>query len=247
MDGKKVFYTGENLDKRYLEMKDKFNTYALDYVDLSMGFDLINNKKYFRFPYWAWYHFPPEVTDEDIERTVDIWNSLNYEKTRDVVNVASHDHWNSRTIISNDVEKIVGVTYGGKWRNNTQELWTVFNNNKKAFMKSFKFNICPENTMTTGYVTEKIFDSIRTDCIPLYAGGGNYLEPQVLNHNAIVRWYIGEDKDNSDTIELFKNLYSDKKTYNEFKDQDVLLSSSKKYIIKMFSDLEKHFERLIYE
>lgn len=53
--------------------------------------------------------------------------------------------------------------------------------------------------------------------------------------------------DNTDTVELFKNIYSDEKTYNEFKDQDILLDSTKKYIINLFSDLEKHFERLIYE
>ena len=51
----------------------------------------------------------------------------------------------------------------------------------------------------------------------------------------------------SDTIELFKNVYSDEKTYNEFKEQNILKDSSKKYIIKIFSDLEKQFERLIYE
>ena len=48
--------------------------------------------------------------------------------------------------------------------------------------------------------------------------------------------------DNSDTIELFKNLYLDERTYKEFKDQDILLKSSKKHIIDLFSDLKRHFE-----
>ena len=114
-------------------------------------------------------------------------------------------------------------------------------------MNQFKFNLCPENLNADGYVTEKIFDSIRSDCIPLYLGGGNYLEPKILNQDAILRWYIEDTIDNTDTIELFKNIYYDEKTYKEFKEQDILKESSKKYIIKIFSDLEKQFERVIYD
>lgn len=247
MDGKKVLYSLENLTYRVSEMREEFDTYALDYVDLAMGYDLVNDKKYFRFPFWARAHFSPEVTEEEIENTVDNWNSLCYEKTRDVINISSHDRWNLRKKIADDVEKIVEITYGGKWRNNTEELWTKYGNNKEKFMNSFKFNLCAENLDDTGYVTEKIFDSIKSDCIPLYVGGGDYLEPEILNPNAILRWFMEDTIDNADTVELFKNIYSDEKTYNEFKDQDILLDSTKKYIINLFSDLEKHFERLIYE
>ena len=247
MDGKKVFFTIEDLNYRFFDMKRNFDTYALDYVDLSMGFDLVDDIKYFRFPYWAYVHFSPEVTEEEIENKIDYWNSVSHKKTRDVVNVSSHDRWNCRTKISDDIEKIVKITYAGKWRNNTKELWVTYNNNKEKFMNEFKFNLCAENLDDRGYVTEKIFDSIQSDCIPLYLGGGNYLEPEILNQDAILRWFMEDTIDNTDTVELFKNIYSDEKTYKEFKDRDILLESSKKYIIKMFNDLEKHFEQLIYE
>ncbi len=153
-----------------------------------------------------------------------------------------------------------------------------FNNNKHDYLKQFKFNICAENLISDGYVTEKIFDSIMCDCIPLYAGGGSYFEPDVINQKAIIRWdgereyncnpetyekeiyeearlghyfmypvkWVANDDRNSDSVELFKNLISDKKTYDEFKDQDKVLDSSSKHIIRIMSDLEKHFERLIY-
>ena len=58
-------------------------------------------------------------------------------------------------------------------------------------------------------------------------------------------WVVDDDR-NSDSIELFKNLLTDKKTYVEFKDQDKILASGAKYVINIFKDLEKHFERLIY-
>ena len=247
MSGKKVFYTEEDLNFRFLEMKKKFDKYALNHVDLAMGFDLINHPRYLRFPNWLRWNFSPYVTDEEIEKTIDKWNSLDYEKSYDVVNISRHDNWNTRSIIANDIQDIVNITFGGRWRNNSQDLWEIYKNNKIAFISKFKFNLCAENLIDTGYVTEKIFDSINSDCIPLYAGGGNYLEPEVLNQKAILRWYNDENIDNSDTIELFKNLLTDEKTYNEFKNQNRLLESSKKYIINKFSKLEKHFERLIYD
>ena len=67
----------------------------------------------------------------------------------------------------------------------------------------------------------------------------------MLNPNAIITWDF--DKDNSDSVELFKTLMSDEKSYKEFKDQDILLDSSVKFVIKKFNKLKKHFENLIYE
>lgn len=246
MKGKKVLYSAEDLDYRYLEMKTCYDKYALEHVDFAMGFDLIDNSKYLRFPFWLIYHFSPEIDEEGIENKVKLWNSSEYIKTRDVVSISSHDHWLTRSIIDNDIKELVNVTYAGRWKNNTSELWNKFNNNKQEYLKLFKFNLCAENLINNAYVTEKIFDAIQCDCIPLYAGGGNYLEPKVINPNAVIRWYEDENL-NLDSIECFKNIISDEKTYSEFKDQDKVLESSTKYIIKIFEELEKHFERLIYE
>lgn len=273
MEGKKVLYSIEELNNRFLEMKYKFDKYALDYVDLAMSYEILDNKKYLRFPYWILEHISPESTEEDIEKLVENWNSANYEKSKDVTAIASHDTCGTRTLIVNDIDRYVNILYAGRWRNNTSELHTKYNNNKHAFLKQFKFNICSENMLVDAYVTEKIFSAISCDCIPLYAGGGDYLEPKILNPKAIIRWdaekeygcdpnvlknvhfgyytqypltWVANDDRNSDSIELFKNLLTDKKTYDEFKDQDKVLPSSAKHIIKIMDDLEKQFERLIY-
>ena len=273
MEGKKVLYSIEDLTYRFLEMKYKFDKYALDYVDLAMSYERFNHPKYFRFPYWVYTHFAPESTEEDIEKKIEYWNSINYEKSKDVALIASHDQWGTRTLVANDVNKFVDILYPGQWRNNTSEMHTKFHNDKFAYLNQFKFNICSENILVDAYVTEKIFDAFHCDSIPLYTGGGNYLEPKVINPKAVIRWdaekkfgcdpdllskanlgryvhypitWVVNDDRNSESIELFKNLLTDKKTYDEFKDQDKILPSGAKYIIKIFSDLEKHFERLIY-
>lgn len=274
MEGKKLLYSIEDLNYRYLEMKRHFDKYALDYVDLAMGFDLIDHPKYLRFPFWIMRHFPPTFTDEDIENKINSWNSNHYEKTKQVAAIASHDNWGTRTIIDNDISKFVNVTYAGRWKKNTADLQEKYHDNKNLFLNEFKFNLCAENLISEGYVSEKIFDAINCDCIPLYAGGGNYFEPKVINSNAVLRWdasdeniiiddnikrrayyglpseskgkWVVNDDRNADTVELFKNIISDEKSYNEFKDQDVLLESASKYVINKFHKIEKHFERLIY-
>ena len=273
MEGKKVLFSIEELNHRFLEMRYKFDKFALDYVDLAMGYEILDNPKYFRFPYWVYAHFSPETTEEDIEKKIELWNSSNFEKSKDATVITRHDLFGTRTMIVNDINRFVDIMYASSWRNNTSEMYTKFHDNKFNYLKQFKFYICPENLLANAYVTEKIFDAFLCDCIPLYAGGGNYLEPKVINPKVLIRWdgekkfgcdstilervnfgyakhhpvtWVANDDRNSDSIELFKNILTDKKTYSEFKDQERILPSAAKYIIKIFDDLEKHFERLIY-
>lgn len=238
MEGKKVFCSIEDLNNRCLEMKYNFDKYALDYVDFAMGYDFVDDSKYLRFPYWVVKHISPESTEEDIEEKMDYWNSICFEKSKDVAVVTSHDIYKTRTLIANDINRFVDILYASTWKNNTSEMYTKFNNDKFAFLRQFKFYLCAENMLVDAYVTEKIFDAIHCDCIPLYAGGGNYLEPEIINPKAIIRWdadkkfgcdptileraHSGQhsnypltwevnDDRNSDSVELFKNLLTDKK------------------------------------
>lgn len=245
LPGKKILYSGENLNKKYLFLNEKFGRYALDYVDFAMGFDLLDHPKYLRLPLWLIWFFSPYSTPEDIENQINNWNNLHFEKSKNVALISSHDNWKSRSLIADDIENIVNIDYAGRWRNNTSELKDKYDDRKAEYLKQFKFNICPENVMDTGYVTEKLFDAISCDCIPLYAGGGDYMEPEVLNDKAILKWDF--NKDNSDVVELFKTLISDEKSYNDFKNQNVVLDSSVKFISNKFSKLEKHLEKIIYD
>lgn len=49
--------------------------------------------------------------------------------------------------------------------------------NKKDMMEKYKFSICYENVKDIpGYITEKIFDSLVSGCVPIYWGANNILE-----------------------------------------------------------------------
>jgi alpha(1,3/1,4) fucosyltransferase len=45
--------------------------------------------------------------------------------------------------------------------------------NSKDVLKNYKFSLCYENGSLEGYVTEKIFDSFRYLCVPVYLGARN--------------------------------------------------------------------------
>lgn len=44
---------------------------------------------------------------------------------------------------------------------------------KSEVYPNYRFSLCYENACVPGYVTEKIFDCLRSDCIPIYLGAPN--------------------------------------------------------------------------
>jgi hypothetical protein len=66
--------------------------------------------------------------------------------------------------------------YGGSWpegvsiSNSRLGQWYEV---KKEILKNYNFNLCFENTNYDYYCTEKIWDSIRYGCLPIYYGNGN--------------------------------------------------------------------------
>lgn len=63
---------------------------------------------------------------------------------------------------------------------------------KKELLENYYFNLCFENTSTTYYVTEKIWDSIANYCLPIYFG----------KHNGIYEVF---PKDSFIDYSIFKN------------------------------------------
>ncbi|MDB6024380.1 MAG: hypothetical protein JWM68_603 [Verrucomicrobiales bacterium] len=85
------------------------------------------------------------------------------------------------------------------WQTNSFPSYRGTVKSKNAVMRRYRFSICYENAIFPGYVTEKIFDSMFTGCIPVYLGA-----PDVANEvpaNAFI------DKRNFKTYdELYKFL-----------------------------------------
>lgn len=103
------------------------------------------------------------------------------------------------------------IDCAGRFRNNTDELKTVYGDRKEEYLRQYRFNLCPENSLGEGYITEKVFDSISAGCIPIY--WGEYLEPGILNPEAILRYEKGKEQELYERVRL---LWEDEAAYRSF-------------------------------
>lgn len=219
-------------------------------IDLSLGFDYTDDPRYLRFPLWLLEMFPPQSTVNDIKRICD---SL------------SHQQWDSsvrnrfcalvsgnrgpddpgaqrRTRLVESLNAIASVDCAGKLLHNTDELKTLFNDDKGEFLKQYKFYICPENASVEGYVTEKAFHAIGSGCIPIYWGACGNPEPDVLNRDAILFW--DPDGDNEELLHRISVLQSDDRLYRDFFEQPRLKDNAWEVVAGYFDSLEQRLNNL---
>lgn len=231
----KIFYTGEcvsdeALDKIWRQYSDNL----VNDVDLSMGFNRLDEEKYknyVRFPLWILSHFHfilnKNTTKDDIAKRVKEINKSIFPKTKFASLVAGHDQTNIRQVIYDAISKIDYIHAPGNFIKNDPSLKECYNNNKREYLKEFKFNICAENTISDGYVTEKIFDAFTSGCIPIYAGDKK-LEPDVINTKSLLFWE--KDADNECLLKEIETLHKNEKLYDAFIKEKKLLDSTTDFL-----------------
>ncbi len=246
---KRIFFTGENVHHpAFSQYAD--NMLSQPDIDLSLGFDYIDDARYLRFPIWLLEMFPPNSTVEDIKN---ICQRLSYQYVADSRNrfcaivsgtstMLGTKSLEMRTDMVNRLNTIAHVDCAGRLLNNTDELKTKFNDNKAEFLKQYKFYICPENASVEGYVTEKVFHCIGSGCIPIYWGSDNNPEPDVLNHDAILFW--NPDGDNSALLQQISDLQHNPQQYKNFFEQPRLQPDAWQVVAAYFDRLEQHLNNL---
>ncbi len=247
---KRIFFTGENVHHpAFSQYAD--NMLSQPDIDLSLGFDYIDDARYLRFPIWLLEMFPPNSTVEDIKN---ICQRLSYQYVADSRNrfcalvsgtstMLGTKSLEMRTDMVNRLNTIAHVDCAGRLLNNTDELKTKFNDNKAEFLKQYKFYICPENASVKGYVTEKVFHCIGSGCIPIYWGSDNNPEPDVLNHDAILFW--NPDGDNSALLQQISDLQHNPQQYKNFFEQPRLKDDAWQVVAGYFAELEKRLHNLL--
>jgi hypothetical protein len=220
---KKIFFTGENINTfSAIERRHKrFANYNLNYVDLAIGMEYIENFKYLRIPLWFINNIKPQWELEDIQMWITMIEEKNkfnnfFERTQLMSLIASHDRTGIRSVIADVFSNKIDIKYAGSFRNNDTSLKAQYENDKISYLKNFIFNICPENSNTMGYVTEKIFDSFLAGCIPIYTGSFNIVEPDILNSERII--FVNKENPSEvlkNNIDLFnRNPIAIKKHYS---------------------------------
>ena len=183
-------------------------------------------------------------TKNDIKKVIDNINNAKSKKNKFASLVASHDAPKIRTEIFNKINKIGEVKCAGKLLHNDDTLKNEFNNNKIEYLRDFKFNICPENTISDGYITEKLFDSFKAGCIPIYSGDEN-IELDLINKNALLFYRRGDD--NSEVLKEVERLNKDDKLFDAFQNQVKINDSMVDYLWERREKILNRLEELINE
>jgi glycosyltransferase involved in cell wall biosynthesis len=213
----KIFFSGENIFSKYFPAHNRYiKTYRKDY-DLSLGFNYLEDKSYLRLPLWILYIIPPDADFQTIETLINQYNDpqlrLRENRKNFCANISRHDINGMRKSIIELLNPIHTVACAGDFLNNTRDLKEKYNDDKLKYLKTFKLNICPENSNDKGYVTEKLFEAITSGSIPIYWGSDNHPESTIINQEAVLFY----DENNPQALfEKVQELYSDEKAYETF-------------------------------
>jgi hypothetical protein len=229
----KIFWGHENTETNPL-YHDYYGN-CVDFVALSIGYNFLSSEtpdNYIRFPDWPLYYFSVTDTKDDINRKLSDF-SLKYAKTKFCTLITRHDPAGIRKSIYDLVCTIAPIDCPGKFMHNDNSLYKHFNNEKFAYLRQYKFNICPENTISPGYVSEKIFHAFYAGSIPIYISPNKNPEPGIINPNAVL--FFEPDSDNTELLKEIKRLHEDENYYTAFMAQPVFADSA---VDKIFDALQ---------
>lgn len=240
----KLFFARENVHRYQWR---RYNNLCIDNpdIDLSIGYDYIeNNEKYLRFPLWIIWLFSPNATYYDIQQICKEMNNSNssYRDKKFCSFICSHNDV-GRYKIYKELSQVSRIDCPGKLFHNDDSLVKEFQDNKLLYLKNYRFNLCPENSNTIGYCTEKIFEAISSGCIPIYNGSGNNPEPDILNINSLILFNFEDD--NANLISRLRKLNSNESSYMNFVSQQKLLNSAPDRIMEYYSSLEIRLRDII--
>jgi hypothetical protein len=215
-------------------------------IDLCLGFDYHNDDpRYMRFPLWITWLLPPESGYKEVNEfcaKINLPSNCSYDDRRFCAFVSSHDDI-GRNELFDEINNIGHIDSCGRFRHNCDDLQTLYGDNKRSFLRHYRFNLCPENSNYPGYCTEKIFEAIASGSIPIYWGSDNNPEPDILNHNAICFVNVGQPN-RKDTISQIRHLNSDREIYMSFASQPRLLPGAPDIVMDYIQKLEAKIKEL---
>jgi len=231
-------YATNKLERVGNEKRRKSDTlYKPLLADLALGYDYFEEPSYLRFPLWLLYMFPANADEKAIRQRCKQLRFPDCREKNGFASLVARYDWNgTRTEIVDALAQIDKVSCPGKVCHNDEALKSLYHDDKEAYLKRFYFNICPENSNSFGYVTEKLFEAISAGCIPVYWGSLGEPEPGILNKDAIVLWNMGNDS--TKAIQMIEDLYTHPDLMDEFIHQPRLMEGAEDKILEMMQSLE---------
>ena len=191
----RIFYTGENV-------RPDFNE-----CDFAFSFDYLETPRHYRLPLYALY------ADNSIliGRKIDPERLLK-EKTRFCNFIVSNPVCDKRNDFFRLLSQYKKVDSAGRYLNNIG--WQLPNNPpaKWEFIRPYKFTIAFENASYPGYTTEKIFEPLMTDGLPIY--WGNPLVDRDFNRRRFLN--LHSFRDEYELIERIVQIDNEDDLYLEY-------------------------------
>lgn len=150
----RILFLGENIFPN-------FNLY-----DYAIGFHYISfEDRYLRFPlYWLY------KSDCERAKNKHLLSDESDLADRDFCGFVSSHVCNLRDNFFKALSEYKQVSSGGPWMNNIGGTIGSSIEDKYCWQKQFKFVCCPENSITNGYVTEKLLQAFSAQTVPIYLG-----------------------------------------------------------------------------
>ena len=185
----RIFYNGEN---------QKVNWNACDYA---FSFDYPSgNSRLYRLPNWVLYDDPQLLIKKNIDPP-----SILRQKTGFCSMVVSNPYAQKRLKFFNLLSTYKRVDSGGRVLNNIAGPVE----HKREFICKYKFAIAFENSSAEGYTTEKLFEPMLENAIPIY--WGNPSVSRDFNTKSFVNYH--DFANEKDLIDRIIELDTDDKLY----------------------------------
>ncbi|MGB4595854.1 MAG: glycosyltransferase family 10 [Anaerolineaceae bacterium] len=171
-DCMRIYYTGEN-------MRPNFS-----FTDYAFSFDYPTNDRNYRLPF---YRFHPDYEKIKLPRA----KPIDFNLRRFCCFLVSNERASERIEMFNLLSQYKKVDSGGKVLNNVGYRVPSDQKEKLAWMQNYKFSIVFENSEYPGYTTEKLFDGLQANTIPIY--WGNPLVVKDFNTRAFINCHDYSD------------------------------------------------------
>jgi hypothetical protein len=134
--------------------------------------------------------------------------------------ISGNDNYNFRLHLLNKIlDSNLDIDIYGKGHQNIEDRrFKGYLTDKKDGLESYEFSICIENSCEKNYITEKYYDSILCNTVPIYYGAPNISD--IFPHNSFIPldkdepmkhlhniYYTDNYYDYISSLELAKNKY----------------------------------------
>lgn len=134
----------------------------------------------------------------------------------------------TRTRVFEELSKYKHVASGGMYLNNVGGPVE----DKKEFIKNYKFNIASENSIVNGYITEKIIDAFNANTVPIYIGPSDIIED--INKDSFIN--VSNFKTYQELVDYIKEVDTNNDLYMKYLSADRIKDSTITYYQNKFRE-----------